>query len=92
MLQALTYGKRAPILEVLQENNQQSLDTADLGRSGYISESEMMPSLQQRRKACGSKYFLKSSLAQLELDSWIKRKVIKHKLQANLEHINVHLK
>lgn len=39
-MKALTYGKRAPILDVLQENNQQSLDTADLGRS----ESKMMPS------------------------------------------------
>lgn len=55
LLQALTYGKRAPILEVLQENNQQSLDTADPG----ISESKMMPSLQQRRKVCGRRYFLK---------------------------------
>lgn len=57
LLQALAYGKRAPILEVLQENNQQSLDTAGQGRC----ESRMMPSLQQRRKACGSKYFLESS-------------------------------
>lgn len=57
LLQALTYGKKASILEVLQENSQQSLDTADLGRS----ELKMMPSLQQRRKACGSKCSLKSS-------------------------------
>lgn len=35
LLQALMYGKRAPVL-VLQRNNQQSLDTADLGGSGYI--------------------------------------------------------
>lgn len=64
LLQALMYGKRAPILEVLQENNQQSLDTAGLGKP----ESKMMPSSQQRRKACGSKYFLKSSQAQLKLE------------------------
>lgn len=59
LLQALTYGRRAPILG-LQRNSQQSLDTADLGGSGYMSEPKMMPSLQHGWEACGSKYFLKS--------------------------------
>lgn len=59
LLQAWTYGKREPVL-ALQRNNQQSLDTTDLEGSGRMPESKMMSSLQQRRGACGSTYFMKS--------------------------------